>query len=157
MRKTSRASKRLHGTLKKNREPKPGTLPPPAKVGPPPAHFNAAQRRAWLELAPQVQRTFADSDRAAFALLCKLWAHLETPATKKGAPAYVQASIIARVTALLESFGCTPASRVRVEQASQFEPLRKPVDEGQAPNDAVPLFGPGLGALGKDGVWRPPS
>ncbi len=108
------AEKRLAGTFRKDREPKNAPTPAPAVVGEPPKNFTKAQRAAWVDLAPQVQLVFADSDRAAFGLLVKLVAELDAPSAAK-LPAHARASLARTVVGLLERFGCTPASRGRVE------------------------------------------
>jgi phage terminase small subunit len=114
MRKKTTKQKKLNGTYRKDRAQSSAPVPAPANVGEPPARFTASQRAAWRELAPQVAAVFTTSDRSAFALLVKQHAALEAPAAAK-MPHYVRAALVRSVASLLEAFGCTPASRGRVE------------------------------------------
>jgi hypothetical protein len=84
-------------------------------VGEPPKSFNAGQRAAWRELAPQVAGVYTSSDRAAFCLLCKLSALVEPADAIDRLSASGYARVVSLVAGMLQGFGCTPASRSRVE------------------------------------------
>ena len=110
-RRLTASEKKLRGTLRKDRERR-GVHGALAEVGPPPVHFTVAQKAAWADLAPQVRDVYTEADRAAFSLLVKQAAELDT---NKKLPPYVRAQLTRSVLTLLEAFGCTPSSRRRVD------------------------------------------
>lgn len=115
--------KKAQGTFRPSRDNKKAPDPPLAAVGDPPEGCPKAQVRAWRLLAPQVEFTFAESDRAAFTLLTGLYAKLEDPKIAGSPSAY--ARIVQSVSSLLQQFGCTPATRGRVAQIRGGLPTEK--------------------------------
>jgi hypothetical protein len=85
-------------------------------------------------LAPQVELTFAESDRAAFTMLVQLHCKLEEKRILASPSAY--ARIVQIISGLLQQFGCTPASRGRVA-------ARKSAEEAKDPAESF-LFAPKL-------------
>ena len=89
-------------------------------VGPPPANFTEVQRQVWEELSNEVADVYTHRDRAAFKLLVRQMALVESPEFAKW-PASAQARLVQIVSGLLQQFGCTPSSRGRVETVRQME------------------------------------
>ena len=76
------------------------------ELGAAPKGWDKAGRELWVELATQVPAGVArQNDRAAFELLCLLWADIRSD------PTNVIPAMSAQFRAMLASFGMTPASR----------------------------------------------
>lgn len=76
------------------------------KIGAPPNDWPALGRRLWYELRKQIPEGVATaSDRAAFELLVRLFAHV------RASPENLTPSLAAQIRCLLGEFGCTPSSR----------------------------------------------
>ena len=96
-------------------------------LGAAPKGWDAAGRALWHELAAQIPAGVArQNDRAAFELLCLLWADIRSD------PTNVIPAMSAQFRAMLASFGMTPSSRAALSVPSprkSDDPASKFFDE----------------------------
>jgi hypothetical protein len=118
-------AKILRGTFRPGREtPGVGSLPV-CPLPPPPRRLSAAERRAWLELAPVVDAagTATEVDVPAFRLLAEALAY-----SRQDLAPSARVRALQLVSSLLGSFGLSPSTRGKVPAAPK-PPTRSPVDE----------------------------
>ena len=92
---------------------------PTDPLGPPPAHFNAAQKKIWSELESTAPKgVLANSDRWVVETACVLM-------TRVRSDDFTSADI-GHLRSCLASLGMTPADRSRVTAVNEPSPTNDP-------------------------------
>lgn len=145
----SNAQHRLHGTARKDRHAS-GDLPevPTAKPPRPPKGLEEVERRAWREVARQVEAagTYTPADFSVFRLAVKALASVDA------APASLKAStlkgLLEVAAKLLARLGCDPISRQQVAVPTKEDAAKRRAAEFLF-GGVTPLVGPGLDSRGR--------
>jgi hypothetical protein len=127
--------KKARGTFKAARDAKRPPEPPASTIPAPPKSCSPTERRAWHELAAQVEAShvYSVSDYTSFRVLVRSVALLDD--MPPDAAPTAAARMVQSVSTMLARFGLDPASRGKVERLVEKAP------------DELAEFGPELRAI----------